>query len=168
VTSRPHAICIRWVTGALALTGAILALLLFWLLRPYDLVTFKGDPGVATPQVVEQGGVVTVTREEFCNNGTDIAVHRWADRYDSDGNVTASFDLGIVEFYNLTGEPVCFSPSSAGITLPNFVVGPNGSRGVFRLRLVTTYKPNPIRTVEITTTSTPFTVLPTKEPSSAP
>ena len=166
--TRKHVLCVRWFSAALVVTFAAIGLMLFWLLYPYDLVTFRGDPGLATPKVVEQGGVVTVTRDEFCNNGTDISVHRWADRYDSDGNVTASFDLGIVEFYNLTGEPVCFSPSSAGITLPNFVVGPNGSSGVFRLRLVTTYKPNPIRTVEITTTSTPFTVLPAKEPSSAP
>jgi hypothetical protein len=36
------------------------------------------------------------------------------------------------------------------------------------LRLVTTYKPNPIRVVSITTTSTAFTVLTTEEPSSAP
>ncbi len=163
-----HPACVRWVVAGLAVAFAAIGLMLFWLLYPYDLVTFKGDPGLATPDVVEQGGIVTVTRDEFCNNGTDTAVHRWADRYDADGNVTASFDLGVVEFYNPTGEPVCFAPSSAGLTLPNFVIGPNGAPGVFRLRLVTTYKPNPIRTVEVVTTSTPFRVLPTEEPSSAP
>jgi hypothetical protein len=154
-----HGTRMRLATAALGVTVAVSGLLLFWLLRPYDAVRFVGEPGVATPAVVEAGGTVTITREAFCNDGVDVTVRRWADAMSDDGRVLASFDIGTVEFYS-DGVPFCSAPSVSGVTLPNYIIGADGAAGMFRLRFSVEYQANPVRTVAVESVTTSFLITP--------
>lgn len=159
-TPRRHVVCVRWVTGALIASALICGLMLFWTLRPYDTIRVSPEVGLATPPTVTQGGTVTITRDFVCNDGgVDVAVHRWADALTPDGRVAASFDLGIIVF-TAPPEPGCAEPSITGVTLPNYVIGPDGGAGTFRLRFDLSYKANPIRVVTVSTVTSSFVVVP--------
>jgi hypothetical protein len=142
----------------LAIIGIGFILVGYWAIRPYDMVRVSPEDAVTTPPVVEQGDTVMVTRASFCNDGVDLAVHRWADSM-VDGKPVASFDLGTIVFFS-DGEPACFEPSVTGVTLPNYVIGPDGGPGAFRLRFDISYRPNPVRTITISSTTTEFVVVP--------
>jgi hypothetical protein len=157
-----HRNCVRWVTAGLVASAAICGLLLFWLLRPYDTVRVSPEVGLASPPVVTQGGTVTITRDSVCNDGVEVAVHRWADSLLPDGRVAASFDLGTIVFA-APSEPLCAEPSVTGVTLPNYVIGPDGGAGTFRLRFDLSYQANPVRIVTVSTVTSAFTVMPAKE-----
>lgn len=151
------------LTAVLLGLSAVVVVLTVALLWPYDDVRFPAGPeGHATPMIVEQGGTVTITRPEFCNDNQDIRVTRWAERYDDAGRISAAFELPAVEFYNGGQGLQCFAPSMSSLTLPNYVIGPNGAASVFRLRFETTYRPNAVRVVSVSSWTTRFTVVPSK------
>lgn len=140
--------------------GVVFAFITFALVRPYNDVRFpQGNVGTVEPQTVKEGGVVTVTYPAYCNDNQDVMVQRWADRY-YNGKVVASFSLPPIQFFNKGNGLVCFEPSVSRVTLPNYVAAQSADTAVFRLRLITIYKPNPIRTVRVESFTQTFTVTP--------
>ena len=150
----------RFSVALIAVASIVMAGVLFQTLRPYNLVTFpQGNVGTVEPKVVEAGGTIRVTFPEFCNEGVDVTVLRWAEVL-VDDVVVASFELPSVSF-NAPPEPVCFSPVPQTVVLPNYVVGQSVTDlATFRLHNEITYRPNPFQKVSIFTVTEPFQIRP--------
>lgn len=116
---------------------------------PHNEVRVSGEAVLLSPPTIGVGETVTFTRAEFCNDGVDTTVSRWADYY-IDGERVASFSLPPVQFFT-RGEPVCFRPSSSEVVLPNYV-----PPGHYRLRLVTSWEPGGLATRQQVETFSPF------------
>jgi len=120
---------------------ALVALMLFWLLWPYNSLTF-GDYYVDREEY-RAGQFVQVTVSEFCTDGSPNTNERWLD------NEFGGVALPPLRF-NGAGEPVCLQNLQFLVKIPDETVP-----GKYRLEFITKYKANPIRLVEVTTYS-PF------------
>lgn len=154
----------KWALRCVMVTSLILmgcmVLAIFWLVRPYDSVRF-GDPiSTVLTKTVPQGGTIVMVNPSFCVDDVDVSVERWADYFDYDGKRLASFQMYNLELYGKGDGLVCNSPSTSTLTLPNYVIGLNGDRGIFKIRQVFTYRPNPVRVVTIDIVTTAFEVVP--------
>ena len=149
-----------WCIMALTMISALIIVARVW---PYDDVRFGSPVSVVVNPVVNQGGPVTLKNSSFCNDNQDTLIERWADVLDDNDNVIASYELFSIQFFNRGNGLYCAAPTSNTLTLPNYVTGPNGENGRFSIRQVISYHPNPVRTVTVTVTSTPFRVISTKE-----
>jgi hypothetical protein len=138
---------------------AIFALLFIGLVWPYNDVRFGSTTSVVQTPVVEQGGQVVLSNPSFCNDDRDTYVERWADLLNDKDVPIASYELFSLRFFNKGNGIVCYEPAVNSLTLPNYVIGINGGNGRFRIRQVTYYYPNVVRTVSIETLSTPFIVV---------
>ena len=148
---------VRVVSALITTAIAAVTLLLLGLLWPYSAVSYPdGNIGTVEPPTVGQGGSITVTYPRFCNSGQDILIDRWADVL-VDGQMVAAFALPAVEFFP-TKPLGCVGPIEQTVSLPNYVVGAQNQDATFRLRFVTTYKPNPIRTVRVESFTEPFVI----------
>ena len=141
---------------------AMMALIIFWLVRPYNDVYFGSSSWEVSPKVVEQGGEITLINPSYCNNNQNVWVERWAQILNDKGEVVAAYQLFGVQFLQEGRGFKCFVPSEAKITLPNYVVGPQGRVARFQMHQELFYKPNPVRTVVVSITSDPFVILPNK------
>jgi hypothetical protein len=163
MTRRQHRHNVAAAVAMLATLGLV-AVWLGLLLWPYDSVRSSPVPSKITPSVIEAGDTVTLTREWYCNDGVDVVVVRWADRYDASGHITASLSLPPAQFF--AAGPVCYEPSVQLVAIPPYIIAVPTTAGgpavptKYRLRFETTYKANPIRHVTVTSFSDPFVILP--------
>ena len=150
----------RWVQAtAWSLTGAWLVAMVA-LLWPYSDVTFpKGNVATVDPSTVGEGGTVTVTFPAYCNDGQTVTVTRWADIYTPDGRRAASEQLGTLTFYPDPAGPVCFEPRVDAVKLSDAFVAYADEGTMYRIRTVTAYRPNMIRTVRVEASTDPVVVV---------
>lgn len=131
------------------------------LLWPYDAVTFpQGNVATVSPSTVPELGTITVTFPKYCNDGQVVTVTRWADIYAPDGRRTASEQLGTLTFYPDPAGPTCFAPRVDEFGLTTAFQAYSGKGTTYRIRTVTAYSPNPIRTVRVEASTDPFVVTP--------
>ncbi len=153
----------RFMSGLMIGVGLLVVGCSYWLLAPYNLVSYSNPTGtVVGPTTVARGGTVAVHYAGYCNHGVDVRVERWLDRYGPDGrSITTSFEIPAILFYN--SADVCLHDFTIAVPIPFYISpGPGLEKNLFRLRNVTTYKANPIRTVTVVSYSTSFTI--TTEP----
>jgi len=158
MTNRHRFHAIVWPLIGAGLIALIVTLYL--LVRPYNDVVYGGGDSTVTPSTISRGGTITLSRESYCNNNRDVMVERWADRIAPDGRVTASLSLPPVQFFNAGQGLSCFAPAVSAIVIPDYIPAVNGEPTQYRLRFITTYKPNWVRTVEVVSFSEPFTITP--------
>lgn len=121
----------------LAVTAIVIAVCLFWTLKPYNELTF-GDYYV-NAEMYRPGDFVGVTISEFCTSGIANTNERWLD------NQLGGVGLPPLRF-NGTGEPTCIKDLQFRVQIPMETV-----EGQYRLEFNTQYQPNPIRTVRVVT-----------------
>jgi len=136
--------------------AAVLTVVLYWLVRPYDLLTVSGDAALVDPPAggtYAPGDTVSWVRNgDICNYGTGTQYsHRWIE-YRTSG---LSIQIAETEFPQPPGElPVCITDN-----VTQFVIPPDAVRdGEWRFRTEITYSPNPVRDVTLTTYSPWFTI----------
>jgi hypothetical protein len=150
----------RWICAAhvgLLLALSLLAVTMFWLLRPYTNVTSTPFTTDRTSYVA--GDTVTLTNT-FCWDGTPFMAERFL--------VTKISRLaaGRVEFPNGYALPAIqekyaatgCAPSTVKIELPSTL-----PEGEWRVEYRTSYRANPIRVVSVETPSNSFQVTAPKE-----
>lgn len=145
------------IYGVLVALIATFTVMVVWLVWPYEDVyptgSFTGTI-VGEPQV-ERAGDLTIRFDGFCNNSQGVIVTRWADLYgvgEDSSEIVAAYNLPSIEFY--VSEDQCASPLVSVVTIPNYV-----PPGTYRLRIITTYRANPIRNIDMTTYTEPFTIV---------
>ena len=142
----------RYGVAALAAFALVFGtVVLLWAVYPYDGVRV-GESAVAGPLEVPVGGTVSWVNADYCNDGYDVLATRWADRW-VDGRVSVSYSLPPVEFF--VDEPFCASSLPTNSILPNYV-----KPGVYVIRTVLIYSPNPLFTRSVEVDSPAFTVTP--------
>lgn len=124
---------------------AILAVMVFWLLFPYNNLSF-GDYYVEKEEY-KAGQFVQVTLSKFCTDGSANTVERWLD------NEFGGVALPPLRF-NGASEPVCIYNDKYFIKIPDETVP-----GKYRIQFNTTYNANPIRNVTVTTYTQFFYVI---------
>ena len=124
---------------------AILAVMLFWLLFPYNNLAF-GNYYVDREEY-RAGQFVKVTLDKFCTDGSPNTNERWLD------NEVGGVALPPLRF-NGGGQPGCWEHLEFMVKIPDETVP-----GKYRLEFNTKYKANPIRVVEVTTYSPFFYVI---------
>ncbi len=124
---------------------ALVALMLFWLLWPYNNLQF-GDYYVDKEEY-RAGQMVTVTISEYCTDGSANTISRWLD------NETGGVALPPLRF-NGASEPLCLQNIQALVRIPDETVP-----GQYRFEFNTSYQPNPIRTVTVKTYTPYFYVI---------
>ncbi len=130
------------------------------LLWPYSDVTFpKGNVATVTPTTVKELGTVTVTFPAYCNFGQTVTVERYADIY-FNGQLSATEKLGQLTFYPVPGVPECRAPEIQEFGLTTAFKAYNGKPTQYRIRSVTSYRPNAIRVVSVEASTELFTVTP--------
>ena len=137
---------------------AVFSLMIFWLVWPYNDVYPTGSltGSIVGEPSIERAGDITVKFDGFCDNSRNVVVTRWADLYgvgDDSSEIVAAYSLPPIEFY--VDQESCQSPVVSVITIPNYV-----PPGTYRLRIITTYRANPIRNIDMTTYTEPFTIVP--------
>jgi hypothetical protein len=157
----------------LRLANALLSLLVvltlitivitYGLAKPYDEVRFGAPNSVVSETIVPQGGLVTISSSNYCNDGQDTTVERWADLLDNNDQVVASYQIQISDYFRGGQPPICYNPAVARQILPPNVIGFDGRAGRFRFRQIIFYHPNPIRTIRIEIQSNIFTVVPSPQ-----
>jgi hypothetical protein len=134
--------------------------LLFWLLRPYDSVTFT--PFTTDKTEYRAGEIVTMTNT-FCWDGTPFAAERFiVSSVSKVGLGTVAFPWGYARADVAERYASGCSPTTIRVEIP-----PTTPPGDYRITYEVTYVPNPVRRVSESNTSNIFTVT-AKEPSSAP
>jgi len=134
------------IAGMWAFFAGIM-LVLYWMLWPYQDVWYADGDVTIDRGAYYQSQWVTVTAPEFCNTGVDTINTR------SIGNEYGALILLPIVFY-APAEKVCFNPNSVTVEIPDDV-----PPGTWHLEFTTSYKPNPIRTVEVTITTPNFEVV---------
>lgn len=128
----------------LIFASLLVAVMTYWIVRPYNYLTF-GDYYV-NAESYRPGEFVQVTISEFCTNGISNSNERWLDgQYGGVG-------LPPLRFYG-QGEPSCMKDLKVLVQIPMETVP-----GQYRLEFITRYQPNPIRTVSLTTYTPYFQV----------
>lgn len=153
----------------------ILAFTIGLLVWPYNNFSY-GEPGPLKTQertstglpVVRQGQPVKWD-QPFCNHGVPTHSDRWADIYGTPtqagfvdekfpmGIRVASFEIPSIKFYGY--QDTCETTEVYAI-MPNYIA----PGAVYRLRIDTSYQPNPIRTITSTISTEPFLLLAPGEP----
>jgi hypothetical protein len=131
--------------GTLVLAFGLLALVAFWLLYPYKIVTYKTTPFriVETNKSAKQGGALSYEYDytKYIDVPAEVS-KQFIDGliFQSEGPITRK----------LVGSGHVHSEIQIPETLPS---------GKYRLRIIATYRVNPIRTIVITNETEQFTVM---------
>jgi hypothetical protein len=132
---------LNWIIICLMM-GSVL-LISFWLFYPYKTVTFK-QPFKVLNSPVKAGSDMYI-QVEYCKYTTEIPT------------VTSHFIDGIA--YDVPTKPVTAKEMGCGVTTITENVPINLPPGNFKdLQRVYTYRPNPIRTINVVTITEPFTI----------
>jgi hypothetical protein len=129
---------------SLVLASIILFTIIYWLLKPYNPIEFKGKEFKIDTPVVEQGGYLTYT-VEYCKSNELIPV------------VSTSFVDGII--YQTPNNPQPFygndcEPKSFLVYIPKALPA-----GKYYLDHVFTFKVNPIREIRVEAKTEMFEVI---------
>lgn len=150
MTNQPKVV--KWyikVLWALGIPAAVaLSIVLWWLVNPAEVVTYSNyELRISNNAVYEPGDTVVVkSTGQFCNNGVETRVERRLE------NAFGGIVLPPVFFFE-PESPICVDENTFRFEIPGDI-----PPGEWRLTLVTTYKPNPVRTVETTTSTNVFEV----------
>ena len=142
------------------IVGAVaLAVVLYWLVRPYDLLHVEGEPvlvNVPADGTYAPGDMVEWSRPLICNYGTGLQSNlRWIE-YRTSG---VSIQTAATQFPQPAGElPVCVADNITRYVIPADAV----RAGEWRFRTEISYDPNPSRTVTLTLYSPWFVIDPTE------
>lgn len=134
-----------WITGA-ALFG-IVCVILWWLLFPAQKITVDWSSPAVTPPVVTAGEIVTITTQEFCNEGVEVMVTR------SLSNGTAQYQIDPVE-YRAPEQGGCAENPHMQVAIPR-----DTPHGKWHLVIELTYRANPVRTVTVSLETPSFMVV---------
>lgn len=146
-----------YIIAALSIVLGFTIVLSAW---PYDDVRYGAPKSTVLTPVVHQGGLLTLQNPSFCNDNQDVTIERWAVLVDDKNQQLGAYELFSVQFFNKGRGLQCSAPSVNTLTLPNYVIGVNGTRGRFLLHQIIKYQPNPVKTVTVDHWSTPFLVIP--------
>jgi hypothetical protein len=127
---------------------------------PYnDLRVGSPISKVLTPVVV-QGGELEIENPSFCIDDQDVTVERWAEILDEKGAPIGALQIFDLK-YLLAGRGLfCQAPAIGRLTLPNYIIGPDGTAAEFRLHSTYRYMGNFVNEVEVETWSETFIVVP--------
>lgn len=158
---------VMWVS--VTLTALILGAILLAILWPYESVTLQTGPIITEERtsddmpVVREGAPLTYATE-YCNEGVDVRLSRWADQYgpffDGAGvaladvgpdELTVSYPLDVRDFFNLK--------AGCGEATASSVLPPLPTGRVYRIRSLTRYEGNPLKTIKVTDETEPFLLL---------
>lgn len=163
-----------WKMSALCLVAIAIAMsvALYWLVRPYDDLTIESvnNGHIINATEFTEAGVPIIRRAgairfdiDVCNNGVSTRTQRWMDSpsagshsdiliEDSDDAIT-SFGVSPVLFEN-------HASFCGEVPVVLFVPIYMETDRIYTLRYVTTYRPNPLRTVTVSFESEPFYLAP--------
>lgn len=135
-----------------SILGVILLVMLYWLLRPYDNISFT--PFETNQTEYRNGDVISMT-DEFCWDGTPFTVRRFF------VSPISKISAGTVEFPNGYALPAVeekfgqgCAPSTVRVDIP-----PSIPPGEWAIAYEVSFRANPVRTIELSNTSNTFTVL---------
>jgi hypothetical protein len=135
---------IEYIVAGVIILG--IGLMVYWLFRPYELLTSEGDT-IPLQEEVEVGGVIDFQGKTYCNKGVDVKVTRLV------ANDVGGIYLLPLEFY--APKEVFCAESKFTVELPKDV-----PPGTWTLVIRHQYQPNPtFRTITLETRSLPFKVI---------
>ena len=146
-----HGKAVTAAVAALALTAAISGLLLFWLLRPYDSVTFT--PFETDRDTYAAGDTVVMTNT-FCWDGTPFLAERFL------LSRVSQVSLGSVEFpwgYAVPEVEERYIDGCSETTI-KVELPPTTPTGDYRVSYEVSYAANPVRVVTVINESNVFHV----------
>lgn len=147
------------LVAALVLTVAC-GVCIYWFVAPYNLVSFPdGNVATVTPKVVPAGGTIVGSFPTYCNQGVDVMVTRTLVVWKADGTRGAAIPVNAIKFYT-DGQPRCDSPRTDPVPLPPEAIAYTPEGTVYSFEVITTYKANPIRFVQVPSSTEKFTVVP--------
>jgi hypothetical protein len=145
----------RAMLTVIGVAVALMALMAYWLLRPYDYLVITPPITVVGEPVVAQGGTIQFSRPSVCiHEDVSVQVERWAVLISGEGE----FELPDIRFSS--DDAVCISPYLTKVTIPTYI-----SPGEYKIRSISRYQANPIRTVEVIAYTPPFAVVPDQDTS---
>ena len=142
-----------WLVAAVVF-ASIMALLGAWTLRPYELLVIKGESEISSgDRAYKPGERITFVRPEgACNFGTGPqSTFRWIEFENGKR-------IGIPD--NPFDDPMPPEGCVENSTLETFVPLSAQRAGQWRFQFDTSYKPNPLRTITVTSYSAWFEVQP--------
>ena len=148
-----HGKAVTAAVAALALTAAISGLLLFWLLRPYDSVTFTP---FETDRDTYAAGDTVIMRNTFCWDGTPFLAERFL------LSRVSQVSLGSVEFpwgYAVPEVAERYANGCSDTTI-KVEIPPTTPAGAYRISYEVSYAANPVRVVRVANESSVFHVTP--------
>jgi len=146
----------RTVFAALGVSAAVCGLLLYWLLRPYEQVTFT--PFTTDATAYAPGDIVTMSNE-FCWDGVPFAAERFiVSSVSKVGLGTVAFPWGYARADVAERYADGCSPTTIRVEIPSTT-----PPGEYAITYVVEYKANPVRVVSTSNTSNVFTVRPAEE-----
>ena len=137
----------------IAVATALVALLTYWSVRPYDTVTATGEAFMVGPDVVPIGGTVKYQRESLCIEDYEVLTERWAELHTARDPSALIRSYAISTIITPKADARCIAPSVNTTILPNSL-----PPGEYRLRLESHTRVNPISTRTVTTYSPWFTI----------
>ena len=153
--ARLESVFVRGLMLSGIILAGVIALFLYWLIRPYDLLQVIGEPtliNVPADGTYAPGDTVAWTRPIICNYGTGTQDNlRWIEN----GQSGVAIQISNTQFPQPKGElPVCVEDN-----ITRFVIPADAVRdGMWRFRTDITYRANPVRTITITTYSPWITI----------
>jgi hypothetical protein len=150
MTEQPKVV--KWYIKALWALGipltVVLSIILWWLLSPAQPVTYSNYKLVVSDEkTYSPGDTVTVrSTGTYCNQGVETRVERRLE------NEFGGLVLPPVFFF-APKDPVCIDNTTFRFEIPGDIPS-----GPWRLTIVTSYKPNPVITVEETNSTNIFEV----------
>lgn len=160
---------VAWAAVALS-AGILGGVVLAWV-WPYDSIRTEPYELVGTGEVTSDGMIVVregspvVYRTEFCNEGVDVRLARWADQYgpyfDGAGDQlsdagederSVSYPMDVRDFYSI--DPGCGTATAKVVLSPPFP-----ANRIYRVRTTSRYEANPLRTVSVSNETEPFLYL---------
>jgi hypothetical protein len=154
--TRKEALALFSGITAIVLAISTMALVTYWKVYPYDYIIVEGDAVMMGPSTVKPGEAVVWSREKRCVAGDiEVTSQIWAQR----NTVVREVEIGYTErlipdIRFMFSKTLCQSPSISEVIIPEYI-----TPGEYILQIHNVYEPNPIRTVDVVTTSPPFTVV---------
>lgn len=151
MSPRRHRLAVRTASVAVAVSIALASLVIFWLVRPYDSVTFTA---FATDRAAyAQGDIVTLTNT-FCWDGTPFTADRFLV---SEVSMISANSVSFPNGYAIPRVAERYADGCSATTI-KFDLPTTTPPGEWRIRYVVSYKANPIRVVSVVNDSNLFTV----------